>query len=87
MAWGSAVSEMVRLIASPVWLGGALLAALTLAFVSYVLATFPDLHLLPDLSAGSLGMIAACIGCSFTLGLATAYSFTMLLDDAIARSS
>ena len=78
---------MVGSIASPGWLGGATLAALTLAFVTYVLTTFPDLHLLPDVSAGSLGALAAGIGCSFGLGLAAAYAFAQLLDDAIARSS
>jgi hypothetical protein len=87
MGWGSVVSEMVRSIVSPDWLGGAALAALILMFLTYVHATFPDLHLLPDLPAGFLDMLAAFVVCSFGIGLVAAYSFSVLLDDAIARSS
>jgi hypothetical protein len=78
---------MVRSIASTAWLGGAAFAALAVMFAMYVLATFPDLHLLPALPVGSLGVLAACIGCSFGIGLAAPYAFAQLLDDAIARSS
>ena len=67
-------------------LAGAAAGAVMLVLANYVLAAFPQLHSLADLPIGTLVTLAACIGVSFAAGLLIAHAFSLLLDDAIARS-